>query len=65
MNASSFPDEGRGEVCGEDALRGDALLELALEGDLGAVLAHGAVVDEQEVRVVLVQGHEARPETRR
>ena len=60
-----FPDEGRGEVGGENSLRGDALLELALERDLGAVLAHGPVVHEQEVRVMLVQGHEAGPETDR
>ena len=57
-------DERRREVGGEP-LRRDELLELPLEGDLGAVLAHRPVVHQQEVGVVLVQRHEAGPEGRR
>ena len=54
---SIVPDERCGEV-GREPLRGDELLELPLERDLGAVLAHRPVVNQQKVRVVLVQAHE-------
>ena len=47
-------DEGGGEVCREPLCR-DELFELPPEGDLGAVLARRAVVDHEEVGVVLVQ----------
>ncbi len=46
---------------GAESLRGDELLQLPPEGDLGAVLADGAVVHQQEVGVVLVQADEPRP----
>ena len=55
---SIIPDERCGEVSREP-LRGDELLELPFEGDLGAVLAHRPVIHQQEVRVVLVQAHES------
>ena len=57
-------DQRRGEVRREP-LRRDEPLELPPERDLGAVLADGGVVHEEEVGVVLVQGHEARPATER